>query len=194
MAPIASALQDLELISLLMLPFPCLLNSAIDIRPFLSSPTIHSQVSAGRNMCQYLLDMAAADEEIQDIIWNPLGAYLSPSSTERTSLFVERLSQWRAMNSMPFSSYIECLSPRTNLTYKTINKYTLPPHPLLDIPQDTCLTLALYTFCNARLFWALGLSDPSNSSHELNSTSTSTYVSSQHPCKYSNLNSSPVNL
>ncbi|KAL3490558.1 hypothetical protein BJX62DRAFT_238015 [Aspergillus germanicus] len=147
MAPIASALQDLELISLMMLPFPCLLDSTIDTHPFLPSPTIHSQFSAGRDMYQYLLDIVAAEEEIQDFIWNPLGAYLSPSSTERTSLFVERMSQWRAMN----------------------NEYTLPPRPLSDIPQNTCLALALYTFYNARLFWAFGLSDPSNSSHELNS-------------------------
>jgi hypothetical protein len=169
MAPIASALQDLELISLMMLPFPCLLDSAIDTHPFLSSPTIHSQDSAGRDMCKYLLDMAAADEEIRDLIWNPLGAYLSPSSTERTSFFLERLSQWRAMNSMAFSSYIECLSPPTNLTYKTIDEYNLPPLPLSDISQDTCLALALYTFYNARLFWAHGLFNPSNSSPELNS-------------------------
>jgi hypothetical protein len=68
MAPNASDLQDLELISLMMLPFPCLLNSAIDTHLFLPSPMIHSQAPAGRNMCPYLLDMAAADEEIQDLI------------------------------------------------------------------------------------------------------------------------------
>ncbi|KAL3447305.1 hypothetical protein BJX65DRAFT_93995 [Aspergillus insuetus] len=157
------------LISLMMLPLPCLLSSVIDIHQVLPSPTNHSQASAGRDMYQYLLDIAAAEEEIQDLIWNPLGPYLSPSSAERTSFFLERLSQWRARSSMAFSSYIECLSPPTNLTYQTIDEYTLPPHPLPDIPHDTCLTLALYTFYIARLFWALSLFNPSNSSHELNS-------------------------
>ncbi|KAL2856636.1 hypothetical protein BJY01DRAFT_242683 [Aspergillus pseudoustus] len=168
-ASIASALQDLEFVSLMMLPFPCLLKSVTDSHFSTPSPEMQLQSLAGNDMHQCLLDIAAADGEIQDIFWNPLGPYLNTPSEEHILVFLEILNKWTTLNSMALSGSSEYLSPPPNLTYQTIDDYPLPPRPLSDISEDTCLSLGLYTFYNTRLYWALSLIDPDNDSLELQS-------------------------
>ncbi|KAL2815311.1 hypothetical protein BJX63DRAFT_430829 [Aspergillus granulosus] len=169
MAPIASALQDLELISVIMLPFPSLLDAVIDVNSFVPSPEIQPHASAGRSMHQYLLDIAAADGEIQDLIWNPLAPYFSPPSKERISIFLDRLNQWKTLNAMALSGFDECLSPPPHLTYQTIDEYPILPRPIADLSENKCLSLALYTFYHVRLFWALSLINRDDTSLELKS-------------------------
>ncbi|KAL3467061.1 hypothetical protein BJX64DRAFT_283789 [Aspergillus heterothallicus] len=167
MAPLVSALQDLKLISLIMLPFPSLLNAAVDMHLFVPfAETLPHSTDGQGNLHQLLLDIAAADSEIQDVIWNPLGPYFNPPSKQRISVFLDRLGKWKSLNSTSLSSFDQYLQPPTYLTYQSIDDYPLPPQPLSSISEDTRLSLALYTFYNARLSWTLSLIDPDDHSLE----------------------------
>ncbi|KAL4899297.1 hypothetical protein BDW74DRAFT_183830 [Aspergillus multicolor] len=128
----------------------------------LSSPDATSDSS------QYLLHIAADDEELHNLIWNPAGPYLSHVSRTKIVNFHNMLIKWKNRKSRVSSRFDneDCLRPG-KVTYWMLDHFTFPPQPHSDTREETCLTLSLYTFYNMRLMWALSIYGDRESS-ELN--------------------------
>ncbi|KAL4943222.1 hypothetical protein BDV06DRAFT_144197 [Aspergillus oleicola] len=152
MTPIESSLRDLDIVLRTALPLP-------GMTTFNFLPTAVSISGIASDTSQKLLQIAADDEELHHLIWNSAGPYLNKVSKTKILNFHNRLTKWKNQHSQIFSRFDndECLRPE-KITYRRLDKYTFPPQPHSDITEErACLTLALYTFYNMRLMWAVSL-------------------------------------
>ncbi|PYH48155.1 Zn(II)2Cys6 transcription factor domain-containing protein [Aspergillus saccharolyticus JOP 1030-1] len=120
--------------------------------------------SSSTDMLQELLDLVSdQDGEVRELIWNPIALHLRPWLTTTVGRVLRRLEDWRDFHQTALSKLNDdTQAAPQRFTRRTIDSLDIPPRPLSTVQEDEYLYLALYTFYQARLHWALALRNNTN--------------------------------
>ncbi|KAJ5088911.1 hypothetical protein N7456_012527 [Penicillium angulare] len=173
-SPIESSIRDLELICRIVRPFPSPLEP-ISL-PNAEKSTVNLPFSffgsvAGSSLAilQQLLEFTSADLDLKHLVWCVYAAHYKTVSKEKVMAFLKALENWRTNNSSALDDLgsAHFLPSQPHFSYQSLAKLEFPPPPYANLPEDSCLPLALYTFYRARLLWALCLLGDPNGELEL---------------------------
>ncbi|KAJ5259628.1 hypothetical protein N7478_012609 [Penicillium angulare] len=163
-SPIESSIRDLELICRIVRPFPSplepiSLSNAEKSTVNLPFSFFGSVAGSSSGILQQLLEFTCADLDLKHLVWCVYAAHYKTVSKEKVLAFLKALDNWRT-NNLPALDNLEpehLLPSHQNSSYQNLGKLEFPPPCYSNLPEDSCLPLALYTFYRARLLWALCL-------------------------------------
>lgn len=174
-SPIESSIRDLELICRIVRPYPSplepsSLSNAEKSTVNLPSSFFEVAADSSSTMLQQLLEFTSADLDLKHLVWCVYAAHYKTVSKEKILAFLQALDDWKINNSNALRMVKMENSPSdpVNCSYQDLGNLPFPPACYDQIPRDSCLALALYTFYKARLLWALCLVDDRDGSIELN--------------------------